>query len=75
MPPSKVTAACPLYVLFIFRERLILLQEPHPWPRLPWELRPQVLRVLHFQKIDWQASLVTVAALLVTILCRRWNLL
>ena len=33
------------------------------------------LRVLHFQKIDWQASLVTVAALLVTILCRRWNLL
>ena len=33
------------------------------------------LRVLHFQKIDWQASLVTAAALLVTILCRRWNLL
>ena len=33
------------------------------------------LRVLHFQKIDWQASLVTAAALLLTILCRRWNLL
>ena len=33
------------------------------------------LRVLHFQKIDWQASLATAAALLVTILCRRWNLL
>ena len=38
------------------------------------EGRPR-LRVLHFQKIDWQASLVTVAALLVTILGRRWNLL